>query len=74
MGEPVPFEERLARLESIAARVKDPSTPLAEAAELYEESMGLLESLEKELSSIEQRISILSPESDEPRFEPFDQG
>lgn len=73
MGNPVPFEERLARLESIAAKVKDPSTPLAEAADLYEKGMGLLEGLEKELSSIEQRISILSGESEEPQFEPFDQ-
>lgn len=68
------FEERLARLEQVAARLKDGKIPLEEAIALFEEGSKLAKTLEKELSRVERKVQQLSGENadtGEPAFELF---
>lgn len=63
------FEERLARLEEVAARLKDGKIPLEEAVALFEEGSKLAKTLEKELARVERKVQVLSgedPETGEP--------
>jgi exodeoxyribonuclease VII small subunit len=57
---PKSFEERLARLEQIAASLREGQIPLEEALALFEEGTRLARALEKELSRAERRIQILA--------------
>jgi exodeoxyribonuclease VII small subunit len=54
------FEDRLARLEEVAARLKDGKIPLEEAIALFEEGSKLAKTLEKELSRVERKVQVLS--------------
>jgi len=68
------FEDRLARLEQVAARLKDGKIPLEEAIALFEEGSKLAKTLEKELSRVERKVQLLSGENadtGEPAFELF---
>ncbi|HEY9594636.1 MAG TPA: exodeoxyribonuclease VII small subunit [Spirochaetia bacterium] len=73
------FEQRLARLEKLAEKLRDGSIPLEEAVALFEEGMKLSKSLEKDLARVERRVEILTQEpqseteteTDEPGFELF---
>ncbi len=64
------FEERLARLEELAEKLKDGKLPLDEAVSLFEEGVKLSRSLEKDLSRIERRVEILTREPEEGEAEP----
>lgn len=59
------FEERLARLEQVAERLKDGKIPLEEAIALFEEGSKLAKSLEKELARLERKVQVLSGTSDD---------
>jgi len=69
------FEQRLARLEKLAEKLREGSIPLEEAVSLFEEGMKLSRSLEKDLARVERRVEILTEEpegeSAEPGFELF---
>jgi len=56
------FEDRLARLEEVAARLKDGKIPLEEAIALFEEGSKLARMLEKELARVERKVQVLSGE------------
>ena len=69
------FEERLARLEDLADKMREGNIPLDDAVSMFEEGIGLAKGLEKDLSKIEKKIEILvnKPEEtgDEPTLELF---
>jgi len=54
------IEEALARLETIADRLEDPSLDLDEAVRLYEEGLRLYERCAKKLDAAELRITQLA--------------
>jgi exodeoxyribonuclease VII small subunit len=63
------FEDRLARLEEVAARLKDGKIPLEEAIALFEEGSKLAKTLEKDLARVERKVQVLSgeePDTGEP--------
>lgn len=53
------FEERLEKLEEIAARMRSGELPLDEAVKEFESGISLARGLEKELARIEKRVEIL---------------
>jgi exodeoxyribonuclease VII small subunit len=59
------FEDRLTRLEEVAASLKDGKIPLEEAVALFEEGSKLAKTLEKELSRVERKVQVLSGEEAE---------
>jgi len=56
------FEERLAHLEGLAAKIRDRDVPLEKAMAMFDEGVELSKGLEKELRSFERKIEILSNE------------
>ena len=52
-----PFEERLARLNEIVAKVEGEVLPLEQAMALYEEGKALIQSLSKELEEAEAKVA-----------------
>jgi len=70
------FEERLAHLEDLAAKIRDRNVPLEKAMAMFDEGVELSKSLEKELQSFERKIEILSNEppldgNGKAEFKPF---
>jgi exodeoxyribonuclease VII small subunit len=61
----VRFEDQLAQLESIVARLEDESVGLEEALGLFENGMDLAKKCRARLEEVEQRVSQLL-EGDEP--------
>lgn len=59
------FEDRLARLEQVAASLKDGKIPLEDAIALFEEGSKLAKTLEKELARVERKVQVLSGEEAE---------
>jgi len=53
------FEDQLAQLESIVARLEDESVGLEEALGLFENGMGLARSCRERLEEVEQRVTQL---------------
>ncbi|TFG83036.1 MAG: exodeoxyribonuclease VII small subunit [Spirochaetales bacterium] len=53
------FEERLARLEELAERIRDQELPLEEAVGVFEEGVKLSKGLERDLEKIEGRVEML---------------
>lgn len=53
------FEEQLARLEQIVARLEDEGVGLEEALGLFEQGMALSRSCRRRLEAVEQRVSQL---------------
>ena len=53
------FEERLERLEELAARIKEPDLPLEEAVAVFEEGVKLSKGLERDLDKIQGKVEIL---------------
>lgn len=58
------FEQSLARLEEIVRMLEGGSAPLDKSLELFEEGVGLVKSCNSKLDNVEQRIKILSRNSD----------
>ena len=69
------FEQRMARLEELTAKIKDGDLPLEEAVSVFEEGIKLAKGLEKELSRIERKVEVLinrpTEEGEEPKMELF---
>ena len=65
------FEERLARLEELAERIKESDLPLEEAVAVFEEGVKLSKGLEKDLDRIQGKVEILlnEPETEEEKPE-----
>jgi exodeoxyribonuclease VII small subunit len=60
-----PFEERLARLNEIVAKVEGEVLPLDEAMALYEEGKALINGLSKELEEAEKKVAKARAEEEE---------
>jgi exodeoxyribonuclease VII small subunit len=58
------FEEKLARLEELSARIKERDISLDEAVNCFDEGIKLARLLEKELKKIEKKVEILVNEPD----------
>jgi exodeoxyribonuclease VII small subunit len=59
------FEERLARLEELAEKIKEPDLPLEEAVAVFEEGVKLAKGLERDLEKIQGRVDVLLNKSEE---------
>jgi len=53
------IEERLARLEDLADRIREPDLPLEDAMAFFEEGMKLSKSVQKDLDKIQGKIEML---------------
>jgi exodeoxyribonuclease VII small subunit len=60
---PERFEDQLARLEAVVARLEDESVGLEEALELFEAGMRLAASCRGRLEEVEQRVATLLDEA-----------
>ena len=58
------FEERLAQVENLISEMESGSLPLEDALKRYEEGMQALASLEKDLLSAQQRLTVLRRAAD----------
>lgn len=64
------FEDRLARLEELAEKLREGEIPIEEATAYFEEGIKLARGLEKDLSKIERKVEILVNEPQTPEEEP----
>ena len=58
------FEENIAKLEEILAKLEDEKLPLDTSVKLYEEGMKLITSCNRELEDVERKIKILTQGTD----------
>lgn len=58
------FEERLAQVEALITGMESGALPLEEALKQYEEGMAALATLEKELASAQQKLTVLRRAAD----------
>ena len=58
------FEDRLTQVEALIAEIESGALPLEEALKQYEEGMAALTSLEKELASAQQKLTVLRRAAD----------
>jgi exodeoxyribonuclease VII small subunit len=66
----VPFEEAIAKLESIVGQLEEGDLPLEKSLELFEEGVKLTRGCVQRLDAAERRIEILLGEGDS--TEPFE--
>ncbi|MBR4395755.1 MAG: exodeoxyribonuclease VII small subunit [Eubacteriaceae bacterium] len=66
MAETKSFEEKMKRLEEIGELMQDSSIALKESVSLYEEGIGLISELKKELAEAEEKVKILTEQAKEP--------
>lgn len=70
------FESRLAKLESLAEKMKDSTIPLETAVKVFEEGIALSRELKQELDSIQRRVELVLGDPDETdalRTQPLDE-
>ncbi|MFA6582953.1 MAG: exodeoxyribonuclease VII small subunit [Elusimicrobiaceae bacterium] len=67
------FEEKLARLEKIAAELETNSQGLENSIALFEEGVALSRELEKQLTDVKRRVEIITAGSGEPEKKPFEE-
>ncbi len=58
----IKIEEGLERLEYILSRMEEKDIELMESFELYEEGVGLLKNIVKQIDNVEKKVQILSQE------------
>jgi exodeoxyribonuclease VII small subunit len=67
------FEDQLAKLEEIVARLEDEGVGLEESLDLFEQGMTLVRSCRERLEKVEQRVAkLLKTEDGEPVTEALD--
>ncbi len=59
------FEERLQQVEALIAKMESGEMPLEEAMQQYEAGLNALNALEKELTAVQQRLTVLRQQSGE---------
>ncbi len=59
------FEERLAALEALVRDMEAGNMPLSETVKAYEQGEKLAESLKKELTAAEEKLTVLSAEKEQ---------
>lgn len=71
-GSELSFEEAMARLEEIVARLESGNIPLEDTLRLFEEGMGLARHCASRLESVEKRMEqLLEGEDGGPVMKPF---
>lgn len=60
----VPFEDGMAQLESLVARLEAGDLALEEALRAFESGVGLVRTLNEQLTAAEQRVEILTRGAD----------
>lgn len=68
----MPFEQAMARLEEVVAKMEEPDVPLEEAIELFQEGMRLSKLCGDKLDKVEQKIEMLIREEGKMAARPFD--
>ena len=58
------FEEQLAQVEQLIARMEQGGLPLEDTLKAYEQGMAMLGDMEKELSAATQRLTVLRQAAD----------
>lgn len=58
------LEERLAQVEALISEMEGGALPLEDALKRYEEGMAALTALEKELQSVQQKLTVLRRAAD----------
>ena len=67
------FEDQLAKLEEIVARLEDEGVGLEESLDLFERGMALVRSCRDRLEKVEQRVvQLMQGEDGQPVTEPLD--
>ena len=59
MADPVRFEDALAELEGLVARLEKGELPLEDSLVAFERGVGLVRSLSQRLAEVEQRVEVL---------------
>lgn len=59
------FEERLQQVEALIAKMESGEMPLEEAMQQYEAGLNVLNTLEKELTAAQQRLTVLRQQNGE---------
>lgn len=59
------FEERLQQVETLIAKMESGEMPLEEAMQQYEAGLNALNTLEKELTAAQQRLTVLRQQNGE---------
>lgn len=59
------FEERLQQVEALIAKMESGEMPLEEAMQQYEAGLNALNTLEKELTAAQQRLTVLRQQNGE---------
>lgn len=65
------FEERMARLQAVVARLEQPDLPLEESMALYKEGLALARSCRAQIDRACHEVSLLTADGS---LEPFDAG
>ncbi len=65
------FEQSLAMLEEIVAKLEDQNTPLEEAMELFGQGVALADECSKKLEKAKQSVSVLIEKDGEMKKEEF---
>ena len=68
------FEDGMAALEALVARLESGDLPLEDALQAFEEGVGLVRALNERLSAVERRIEVLTRGADgRLRLQPLDE-
>jgi exodeoxyribonuclease VII small subunit len=70
-GEPADFEQALAELEALVARLERGDLPLDEALKTFERGIALTRHCQTALKSAQQKVEILLSGSNAPQLVPF---
>jgi len=71
-SKPPRFEQTLADLEALVARLESGELPLDQALATFEQGVKLTRACQAALQAAQQKVQILTQQSGEPRLEPFE--
>jgi exodeoxyribonuclease VII small subunit len=68
------FEQTLAELEALVARLESGELPLDQALAIFEQGVKLTRACQAALQAAQQKVQILTQQGGEPRLEDFEAG
>ena len=72
--QPLPFEEALSELESLVEALERGDQSLEESLKSFERGVELTRTCQKALDEAEQKVRILSGDTEQEELEPFEDG
>ncbi len=72
-SKPLDFEQALAELEGLVARLERGDLPLDEALKVFERGVALTRHCQTSLQAAQQKVEILLKRNGQPQIEPFEQ-